>query len=363
MKVIVLSCNTGGGHNAAARAIKKEMTRHGIECDIKNALDFVPKAKQEFVEVGHTLAYKYAPHLYGEIFKRVANQKNHYFLYLDYAVYAGKLARYIKSNHYDTAISVHEFPAIMLTSARKMKQLDIRQYFVSTDYSFAPGLELTEMDGYFIPAGFGAVFSEKLCGKSIFETGIPVDSTFYEKGNREEIRKRLMIRDDVKLFILTAGSIGCGPIRILADKILDYGEKDAQVAVFCGNNRRLQRELALDNHEGRLLPLGFTGNVHSWIFAADLVISKAGGLSTTEAVTAGLPMILIDAVSGLEEMNLRYFVDGGFAATADTVDGICKVAAELVCSNEKQAAMIARQKEQFHENAVEKLCAQIISEV
>ena len=65
MKVLILSCNTGGGHNSAAAAIKDHFEKNGSRCDIVNALDFLPKAKAELISKGHVLAYKYAPKLYG----------------------------------------------------------------------------------------------------------------------------------------------------------------------------------------------------------------------------------------------------------------------------------------------------------
>jgi len=362
MKVLILSCSAGGGHNAAAKAIGEELTRLGIEYKVKNGLDFVPKFKKDFVEIGHTLAYKYIPKIYGILYVGFEKQKDHRSIYLEYSVYANKISRYIKKNGYDTAICVHEFPAFMLTAARRLKKLSIRQYFVSTDYSVAPGMELTDMDAYFVPADFKDAFLEKVPGKAVVETGIPIAPVYYEKRDKAEIRSELGIPQDAKLALVSAGSIGCGPIRLVAEKLLAGGDENRRVAILCGNNHKLYKSLAAKNHGGCLIPLGFTNRVPEWMAAADIMISKAGGLSTTEAASAGIPLVLMDAVQGLEEKNLHYFVDNGLAVTGGNVNGICAVSEELLSSEEKTKALCSRQKEKFQENAVEKLCAHVVKE-
>ena len=272
MKVLILTCSTGEGHNAAARAIAKELGRRGIACETKNALSFTSKSRQNLVEKGHSFMYRYAPELYGAGYEYVEQQKSHYLLYLDYARYSLKLAYYIYNHGFDTAVCVHEFPAFMLTSARRSLKFSLRQYFVATDYSLAPGLEQTDMDGWFVPAGFADALAEKgIPRERIFETGIPVDADCYRPVCKQAARKKLGLRDDIPVLLIGAGSIGCGPIRELAVKLKALSQGQAVIAVLCGRNKELLKELSEQVEDGLLIPITFTAKINDWLAAADVL--------------------------------------------------------------------------------------------
>ena len=355
MKILVLSCNTGGGHNAAARAIKRELNERGDECVIRNALDFTPRIKQVITEEGHSIFYKWMPELYGESYNKISKKKKHPLLYLDYARFAPEIAVYINENHFDAVICVHVFPAMMLSAWTKLLSVRAKRYFVATDYSVAPCLEGTHMDAYFVPNGCGEIFRKKLPKAKIVETGIPIDSRYYDNISQSDARKALGLRDDESLVVIGAGSIGCGPIQEIAERIKLDSEDSTYVAVLCGNNNKLREELSENTVDARFLAIGFTDNVRYWTKAADVFISKAGGLSTTEIASAGVPLILMDAVPGLEQINLDTFVAWGCAATASTTEGICNLAREFCNKEELRETMIDAQKKNFSTNAVKKL--------
>lgn len=361
MKVVILSCNTGGGHNSAAKAIAKELASRNIECEIKDALLFVPKAKREFIENGHSFMYKHAPNLYAMSYEFTEKQKSHYLVYLEFARYAMKLMRYIIENEFDTAICVHEFPAFMLTHARKMYDFPIKQYFVVTDYTFTPGVEETDMDGWFIPRGFSDEFAEhELPIEKMFETGIPVDSDCYRKMDKSEARKKLNIRDEMPVILISAGSIGCGPIKELALKIKELSNDEVCVAVLCGNNKKLLKDLAQEVDDSLLIPITFTNKVNYWMAASDAMILKAGGLSTTEAASKNIPMIIMNAAPGLESRNMDYYLKNGCAVTATEVDELAKLALIYASDAEKANEIMNHQKELFSKNSVAELVNTVI---
>lgn len=87
----------------------------------------------------------------------------------------------MKRHRFDTAVCVHEFPAIMLTAARNMFGFNIRQYFVATDYTCSPGVESLNMDAWFVPIGLSGIFESKGIPKEkIVESGIPISKKYYE---------------------------------------------------------------------------------------------------------------------------------------------------------------------------------------
>lgn len=352
MKVLILTCHTGGGHNAAAKALAGELEERKIPYEIINAMTFASKPKQKFIEGGHAMMYMYFPKLYGAGYSLEERKKNHLMLYFDNAKYAPRLSRYILENGFDTAICVHEFPAFMLTRARKAGKLNIRQYFVATDYSVAPGIEETEMDRWFIPRGFTEEYLQHdILAHDLCETGIPVDSILYHPCSKSEARKELGIREDIPLALIAGGSIGCGPIKKLAKLLRDRYADQVTVVVLCGNNTRLLRDLAEEVDDRLFMPIGFTAKAKMWMMAADVLFTKAGGLTTTEAATIGLPMVFIPAIPGLEKRNLNYFVQHGCGVTARTVEGLCEAAESLMRDPEKVEVMKENQKHLFSENS------------
>ena len=361
MKVLILSCNTGGGHNSAARAISAELEGRGIYSHIKNAMEFVPKAKQDFIEKGHSFMYKYAPDIYGRVYERTEQLERHRMLYIDYAQFALPLAQYIKRRGYDTVICVHEFPAFMLTAARKLFGLKVKQYFVATDYALTPGIEETLMDAWFVPKGFAAEYAGAgLPEDRIFETGIPVDSVFYSHPDRDDVRRRLGLRDDLPVIIVAAGSIGCGPIEELVDELRKRKGTDAVIAVMCGKNRSLLRAFMYGRSDAFLIPLGFVDNVPDWFAAGDVLITKPGGLSTTEAASAGIPMVFMNAVPGLETHNLEYFTSHGCGCYAVGVSELCD---GVDIAYAKRKTYLKNQKKLFSSNSVRELTDTVISGV
>lgn len=359
MNVLILSCNTGGGHNTAAKALYGEFEKRGIDVRIKDAMDFVPKPKRDIVEKGHGFLYRHAPKMFGKAYEKTEQMDKHAALYFDYAQHALSASKYIRRYRYDTVICVHEFPALMLTAARKYLGLDIELYFVATDYSFAPGLEETFMDAWFVPHGFKEVFKEKgLPENRIAETGIPVNSACYERRRKADVRRSLCVRDDRELILIAAGSIGCGPIKEIVEEMRRRKGSDAIIAVLCGKNRTLLKKLSAEVKDASLIPMGFVDNVIDWLFASDVFISKAGGLSTTEAATVGIPVILMNAIPGLEIHNLDYFVGNGCACTAETVQEICE-AADMAVNNVDR--YISNQRRLFSVNSVRMIADYTVS--
>lgn len=163
------------------------------------------------------------------------------------------------------------------------------------------------------------------------------------------------MRDDIPLIVISAGSIGCGPIRELALSIRQKSENSIYVAVLCGNNRKLLKELALLSDDRIMLPVPFTDKVHLWLAAADIMITKPGGLSSTEAATTGTPLILMDAVPGLETKNLEYFVENGCAISASCIEDLCKKTFTMLNDVEIKRKMMDKQSIKFHSDSSELL--------
>ena len=139
MKVLILSCNTGEGHNSAGRALSDYFTRRGVECEMLNALKFYPRALAALISKGHVFIYRKLPLLFGAGY-RMEEKHTSKLMIKGIEEAAEALCRYIEAGGYDAVLCVHPFPALMMTRARRSFGLKIPQYFFATDYTCSPSV-------------------------------------------------------------------------------------------------------------------------------------------------------------------------------------------------------------------------------
>ncbi len=374
MRILILSCNTGEGHNSTARAIMQCAERDGCFCEIKDALEYWPAGTNRFICEGHIFLYKNAPELFGagyRFFEHISEWSNEYKLFrerngrepkknplLGIATRPSeKLYKDISEGNYDAVISVHVFASLMMTEIRENHGNDIPTYFVATDYTCSPGVNDCDVNAFFIP-------SEKLIPefaelgineRKLIPTGIPVREDFYSKLSPDEAKERLGLPKNKRLVLFMCGSMGVGPIKETAELLLSSMPEDSALAVICGRNEKLYSQLSKLSDNERFFPVGFTKEVCSYMDAASLIITKAGGLSSTEAATKRLPMVFIDAIPGLEIHNRDFFFKNGCAEFGQTPEEISMIASRLLSDKERLERMKACLSENFSHRSAEEI--------
>ena len=134
--------------------------------------------------------------------------------------------------------------------------------------------------------------------------------------------------------------MGCGPIVKLLKYVAGELPADTEVTVICGTNRRLYRKLDRTyGGDGRIHVVGYTEDVCAYMDAADLYLTKPGGISVTEAAAKNLPMAFVDAVSGCEKYNMDFFTDMGAAVTDPSIRGLARKCVRLLSSGDGLARM------------------------
>ena len=195
MKIAILSCNTGGGHNAAAAALAEELSARGHESRTYNTLDFLPKGAADLISRGHDFAYRYAPKLYGAGY-RMEEKRPSPLLYENSIRGIGPLYEALVDLGADAAICVHVFPAMMMTELRCGYGLRMPTWFVATDFTCSPGVGELQLDGICIPhPALTLEFQAAgLPAQRIFPTGIPIRRQFCQTPDRDAARRQLCDR-------------------------------------------------------------------------------------------------------------------------------------------------------------------------
>lgn len=346
MRTLILSCNTGEGHNSCAKAIQETYAAHGETCDIVDALQFISKRASQFISDWHSRIYRHAPKLYKAGY-HTAEERTSVFregttVYRYLTSGSEKLYHFILDGGYDNIICTHVFPALALTAMLKHHPMPLVTSFVSTDYTCSPSVENSELDYYFIP---DISLTEEFvqCGvprEKLIDSGMPVKQAFYQDTDKAAAKAELGLPADHQHLLVMCGSIGCGPIKELTEDLLIRLTSEQELTIVCGANEelfaKLERHFA---HDPRIHIHGMVDYVPLLIHSADLFLTKPGGLSTSEAAACGVPMLLMDTVAGCEGHNLNFFLRQGIAVTADTPKHLADLAAALLADPEQLQEM------------------------
>lgn len=368
MRVLILTCNTGEGHNSAARAIKETFDSADIYCEIADSLAFFSKKASTFIAKWHVRLYKKAPTLFGIGYKAAEfTDSRHMRSVFQDTICKGarKLIKKVNEGNFDTVVCTHPFSAITLTRAMKKYRLKLdKTYFVATDYTCSPGVSQSELDYYIIPhESLACDFTERgIPEEKLFAGGIPVSKKVHTSLSKEDSKRELSLPENKRIVLLMCGSMGCGPMKVIARKLTRTLKDDEYLVVICGSNRKLYQSLRYLDDPGSVRILGFTRNVPLYMNSADLLLSKPGGLSTTEAAENSLPMILIDAVAGCETHNMKFWVNNNMADTREDTSDLCVLVRRLLDDEAALSKMKDNLTENFSSSSSEKIFNFIVNQ-
>lgn len=360
MKVLILSSNTGEGHNSAAAAVAAKLAERGVSCVIKDVLTYISGGMSDFICGWHVRIYRKVPKLFDLGYKLVEKNQNTkwgagFARFLNKG--AGNLAKDIEENGYDTVLSTHPFSAFMFTTAVKKHGVKVKSGFIATDYTCSPPVEKTLMDLYFVPhKDTAADFTGKgIPEYKVIATGLPVREEFYKKHKKETAKRALGLPQDKANLLLMCGSMGCGPLKQITEKLASSMPDHAHLTVICGSNKKLRRELkSIRYPRGNVRVVGYTKHINYYMDSAELIITKAGGITCTEAMVKHLPMVLINAVGGCETYNRTFFISKGGAL--ETSGKITDLALQLLKNPKLLGDMSAAMKAICPPNAAENIC-------
>lgn len=366
MKILILSCNTGGGHNTAAKAIKEMFDSLGDECEIKDALSFGGQFASDLVCDTYVEVVKKMPDLFGDFYElgnkvgaiNASTGKLRSPIYLVNKIYADALEDYIISNKFDVVVCTHIFPSEAMTHLRKRHHLKIPFYFVATDYYCSPMVEELTPDAIFVPHK-DSIFTytnKGISKKKLIPTGIPVSQKFVNAMDRAEARAEVGLNDDDKAFLLMSGSMGFGDVIDIAKYILKHGDDKTRVVAITGNNKELYKEFEKQfAGDQRLILLGFTDKVHVYMSACDLLLTKPGGLSSTEAFVHGIPIVHTAPIPGCETENTWFFAQHHLSVVANTPEDAGRLAIKLMEDDFLRNQIVQAQKQYKPVNAAKSI--------
>lgn len=320
MKVLILTLSTGAGHHAAGAAVAAALQERGHTARVDDAYRIVSAPLHFVVDRTYRLCAGPWRHAYGIGYRMREKGRGMPGLSRTFnAAHAGRLWRYIQDYKPDAIVYTHVFAGMLLDALRRQGRLTFPVVGIVTDYTLHPGWErLRELGELILPCE-ALRHTAEACGfpaERLHVFGIPVREEFQTLPGVKAARRKMGFREKEPLVMVMGGSMGFGAPQKLVRE-LDRADIPFRLTVLCGTNLRAYNKLLRMKTKHPLAPVAFTKNVPLYMAGADVLITKPGGLSTSEALAAGLPMLLHRPIPGHEAYNEAYLLQSGAALPLD----------------------------------------------
>jgi processive 1,2-diacylglycerol beta-glucosyltransferase len=340
-KVLLAYISVGSGHEQAARALGEIFEQEGWQTMYVDFLDEVPAPLRFVMRDAYLQLVRLLPEAYDLAFQRTvtldlkeAEQTSLLLANIGYR----KLRDLAVLEAPDAIISTNLFPTLALAKVKRRHLQGTPMINCFTDYVLqtlyvSKGVSWHVSANEQLTATFRA--SHRRVRQPIYSFGIPVHPAFAVHRSRQEARDVLGIPRDAHVAVVMGGGLGLGHMLEACDTLTSkpFGEPITVVAM-CGNNTRLQgqvRGLAITRlPRHTITAVGWTDQVPLYMQAADLLVSKAGGVTLAEAAAIGVPLIMVQPLAGQEMVNVRFLTQHDAACTADGADQLHHVAEELM---------------------------------
>jgi processive 1,2-diacylglycerol beta-glucosyltransferase len=367
MRILIATVTAGAGHLAAAAALDEAWRALRPE-DVVDRVDlgkFFSPLHRKIVSDGYVKLVNHAPELWGMMFAKTDKPKMAGALNRVRKLFPSnsraRFGRYLKQFKPDVVLCTHYFPLDTLNHLRS-KHGGPRPMAVSvvTDFE-AHALWMDAcVDLYCVAAEEtkARLVARGAVPEDVVVTGIPISAKFSVKQDAKAVRKTLGLRDDLPVLLVPSGGFGMGPVgAILAE--LDKVERPFQTVVVTGRNEELRRELAAQDRKHPTHVLGFVTNMNELMAVADLIITKPGGLTSSEALAMGKPLFILNPIPGQEAANSDFLLEHGAAAKANRVEDL-PYRIEQLLGTKKLAEMGRAAKALGRPEAASDVCREVV---
>lgn len=322
MEALILSCGTGGGHNAAAEAIAEELRARGHKAEILDPYALVGRGLAISVSNAYIRLVQKLPGAFGCLYGLANLIRKLPFVspvYLINRKMSTYMHDFLAKRNFDVIIMPHLFPAEIVTAIKKKGQKLPLTLFIATDYTCIPFTEETECDYYVIPA---AELTPEFCKcgiapEKLLPFGIPVSSRFTSEDTPANAKCRLGLADDISYLLISGGSMGAGKLRKIVRWLYQASDEKQHLIVICGSNEKLHRKLCREYSDNpRVRIVQKTDKMADYIKGCAAFFSKPGGLSSTEAAVLGTFLVHISPIPGCETRNVNFFSRQGMSFDA-----------------------------------------------
>lgn len=364
-KILIFHASAGHGHLKAAQAVAEALADQGQSPEVIDVLDLLPSFFGRFYKESYLSMIQKTPGLWGFLYYLMDNRALGCVIrparrLVNQLFTAGLRKKMIEARP-DVVVCTH-FMAVEVAGALKRREaISAKIVTVVTDYLahafwvdrstdvYAVGCDQTrrDLEGRGVPPG------------KIEVTGLPTMHNFSRGADRAACRAKLALPPDSPVLLLASGGAGVGPVEDVV-RGLSNRLSTLRMLVVCGTNRALfDRLTTWSKNRPEVRVFGFVSNMHELMGAADLLVGKAGGLTVSESLCLGLPLVMVRPVPGQEERNALVVSAAGAGVTVHTTEQTLRETLRIM----GDAAALDRMKHAAREFGRPQASAQIAQKV
>lgn len=335
-RIILMYISEVSGHRSATMAIEKALKALSPDCEILNinAFNYTNPISEKVINRIYMEVIKYTPQVWDYLYDNPSVVKG--LEKIKKSVHKSnspKLKKLFDSFNPDMVVCTQAFPCGMVADYKKACGLNLPLVAVLTDYIPHSYWVYDTVDYYITPSEDVSERLEKkgVAPEKIKPYGIPFDHKFNQKLNSEEIFRKLNLNPHKPVVLIMGGGQGLGPIKTIV-KSLEKVKQDIQELIITGTNKKLHRSLKrkIRSYKKEIHLFGFVQNIHELMHISKLIISKPGGVTTAEVLSARLPMIIVKPIPGQEINNTNFLTHKGAAVKVDDPKEVYRVIDELL---------------------------------
>ena len=366
--ILIFYASYGGGHLNAAKSIFEYISTYYTDTNLEliDCMKYVNKAVEKVTTTAYREAAKKMPWVWGRIYTDSQKGPLAHISTRSNKILAIKLLKLLREKKPDLIISTHPFSSQMCSYLKRKGKISAKIATIMTD--FAPhdqwlvGKDFTD---YFFVANDKMkdyLIAQDILDTKIFVTGIPLSSRFLKKYNIKEILDTYNLEDGKQnILFFGGGEFGLGKSRTF--EIFDALIKctiDKQIIAIAGKNEKMKLKfdeiVENNNATNRVKVLSFTTQVPELMSISDLVVTKPGGMTTTESMASNLPLLIINPIPGQEEENAEFLESKGVGIWLKKGDNISEVLNNLFSSPEKLEQMKKNTSILSHPHSTQEIC-------
>ncbi len=340
-RILILSASVGAGHLRAAEAVEAALRETLPHATVKNL---------DVLEMTNRLFRRLYSRFYLDLVNKAPHVLGYFYDLLDQPSRSGRnrgdrlrlaleklnlrpFIKFLKAQPWDLVINTHFLPAEIIASLRKKKELTLPQVTVTTDFETHRLWVNQPCERYFTATEDGALYLQHwgVPASDTCASGIPVHPVFSRPKERDALLAKHELAGDRPIVLQLAGGFGVGPVERLYQALLSVAVP-LQVVAVAGRNEALKSDLQKvavpPKHRAKVL--GFTKEIDELMAVADLVMSKPGGLTTSETLARGAVMVVVNPIPGQESRNSDFLLESGAAIKVNNVGTLAHKVTELL---------------------------------
>lgn len=374
-KIIIFYASYGGGHLNAAKSVNEYILNNykNFNVELIDCMKYVNKTIEKLTTAAYREAAKKAPWVWGKIYSDSQKGPLAHLSSRSNKIMAIKLLKLLREKKPDLIISTHPFGSQMCSYLKRKNKINSKIATIMTD--FAPhdqwlvGSDFT--DYYFVAHDKmkNYLINQNIPASKVFVTGIPLSNRFLKKYDRKKISEEFNLNPIKKnILFFGGGEFGLGKSKTFEIfENLVKNNNNMQIIAIAGKNEKMkvafEEIVSKNNAEDYVRVLEFTNKVPELMSISSLVVTKPGGMTTTESLASKLPMIIINPIPGQEEENAEFLESKGIAIWIKKDDNVTQIINNLFSNNEILRNMSENTKLLSHPNSTQNICEILLNEL